>query len=80
MKKVSSIISMLLVVCVLSSCATILGGPRTLYQVTKPLPGQPQRQVRVGYIIADALLTGALGLIIDFATGAIYKPAPAPAN
>ncbi len=77
MKKFNSIISVLLIVGLLSGCATILGGPRTSYQVTKPTQGQPQRQVRVGYIIADAVLTGALGLIVDFATGAVYKPTPA---
>ncbi len=71
------IIAMLLSVTILSSsCATILGGSRTAYQTTKPKDGEPQRQVRVGYIIADALLTGILGLVVDFATGAIYKPEP----
>jgi formate hydrogenlyase subunit 3/multisubunit Na+/H+ antiporter MnhD subunit len=72
------IAAMLLAVTILSSsCATILGGSRTTYQTTKPKDGEPQRQVRVGYIIADALLTGVLGLVVDFATGAIYKPEPA---
>ncbi len=62
-------------VLVLSGCATIFGGPRTSYQVTKPVDGQPQRQVRVGALIADILLFFP-GMAIDFATGAIYKPAP----
>ncbi|WP_431107878.1 hypothetical protein [Winogradskyella poriferorum] len=39
---------------------------------TKPAPGQQQRDVRVGWLIADILLF-APGLIVDFATGAIYK-------
>ncbi len=64
-------------VSVLSGCATVFGGPRTSYQVTKPLDGQPQRQVRVGALIADIILFWP-GTIVDFATGAIYKPAPVP--
>jgi hypothetical protein len=60
---------------ILSGCATVFGGPRTSYQVTKPLDGQPQRQVRVGALIADIILF-LPGTIVDFATGAIYKPAP----
>ncbi|MBC8084008.1 MAG: hypothetical protein H7Z21_12420 [Hymenobacter sp.] len=63
----------------LSSCATVFGGPVTTYQKTKPAPGQPQREVRVGALVADILLTGALGTAIDFATGAIYKPQSAAA-
>lgn len=76
MTRFKTIVSIFMAVIILSSCATILGGPRTDYQTRKPENGQPQRQVRVGYIIADGVLTGALGLIVDFATGAIYKPAP----
>ena len=60
----------------LSSCATILGGPVNTYQRTKPLPGQPQREVRVGALVADILLVGLLGVGVDFATGAIYRPHP----
>lgn len=63
----------------MSSCATILGGPITAYQKTKPLAGQPQREVRVGALVADILLTGIIGTGIDFATGAIYKPQPTAA-
>ncbi|WP_229664905.1 hypothetical protein [Polaribacter pacificus] len=58
----------------LSSCATILGGKVTPSQKRKPAPGEQQRQVRVVALIADILLF-APGLIVDFATGAIYKPA-----
>lgn len=62
-------------VIILSGCATVFGGPRTSYQVTKPFDGQPQRQVRVGALIADIILFRP-STIVDFATGAIYKPAP----
>lgn len=57
----------------LSSCATVFGGPVSSYQKTKPAPGQPQRDVRVGALIADIILFWP-GTIVDFATGAIYKP------
>lgn len=80
MRQLKTAFCMMMAIVMLSSCATILGGQRTAYQTHKPSDGQPQRQVRVGYIIADAVLTGALGLVIDFATGAIYKPAPVPAK
>ncbi|TVT43266.1 hypothetical protein FNT36_04025 [Hymenobacter setariae] len=60
----------------LSSCATVFGGQITDYQKTRPLPGQPQREVRVGALIADILLVGLLGVGVDFATGAIYRPHP----
>lgn len=57
----------------MSSCATIFGGPVSEYQRTKPAAGQPQRSVRVGALIADIVLF-LPSLIVDFATGAIYKP------
>ena len=57
----------------LSSCATVFGGHVSSYQKRKPLPGEEQRQVRTGALIADILLFWP-GTIIDFATGAIYKP------
>jgi len=56
----------------LSNCATILGGPVSQSQKTKPLPGQQQRQIKVGWFIADFVLF-LPGLAVDFATGAIYK-------
>lgn len=56
------------------SCATILGGPVTDYQRTKPVTGEPKRPVRGGALIADILLTGPIGVIVDFGTCAIYKP------
>lgn len=73
MKKLTKFISYLIIAGVLSSCATVFGGKVTAYQKTKPAPGQPQRDVRVGALIADILLFWP-GLIVDFATGAIYKP------
>ena len=57
----------------MSSCATVFGGRLTEYQRTRPAPGQPQREVRVGALIADVILFWP-GAIFDFATGAIYRP------
>ncbi|MBP7496865.1 MAG: hypothetical protein KA792_04290 [Bacteroidales bacterium] len=57
----------------LPSCATIFGGKVTECQRKKPGSGEPAREVRVGALIADILLFWP-GAIVDFATGAIYKP------
>ncbi len=57
----------------LTSCATVFGGRITDHQKRKPMPGELQRQVRVGALIADVLLFWP-GAVVDFATGAIYKP------
>ncbi len=58
---------------VLPSCATVFGGKVTTCQKTKPAPGEPSRPVRPAALIADILLFWP-GTIVDFATGAIYKP------
>ena len=57
-----------------SSCATVFGGPRTSYQVTIPKPGEPQREVRIVPLLIDVIFWPSL--VVDFATGAIYKPSP----
>jgi hypothetical protein len=57
----------------LSSCATVFGGRISECQRTKPAPGQPARAIRAGALVADILLFWP-GVIVDFATGAIYKP------
>ncbi len=57
----------------LSSCATIFGGPVDKCQMSKPKDGETQRHIRTGALVADILLF-APGLIVDFATGAIYRP------
>ena len=65
------------IVCLLAlsmtGCATVFGGRVSEYQKTKPAPGQPQREVRVLALIADIILF-LPGTIVDFATGAIYRP------
>lgn len=63
----------MLLCCTFSSCATLFGGPVTQAQRTKPLPGEPSRPIRAVALIADILLFWP-GAVVDFATGAIYKP------
>ena len=72
--KIQILAFLFLLVVILPSCATILGGPVSACQRTKPAAGQPSREIRVGYLIADILFTPVW--IVDFATGAIYKPCP----
>lgn len=76
MKKSSLIVALFLATTVFSSCATVFGGHVNSYQRTKPAPGQEQRRLRVGAFIADLVLFWP-GLVIDFATCAIYRPTPA---
>nr|WP_233173602.1 hypothetical protein [Pedobacter sp. ASV19] len=73
MKKLTNLVAMALVICTLSSCATVFGGQVTEAQRTKPVPGQPSRAIRPVALIADIILF-CPSLIVDFATGAIYKP------
>ncbi|GAA4000514.1 hypothetical protein GCM10022408_09500 [Hymenobacter fastidiosus] len=78
MKQLRQFVIIALATAALSSCATVFGGPVTTYQKTKPAAGQPQRDIRVGALVADILLFWP-GAVIDFATGAIYKPQAAAA-
>ncbi|MBC7524442.1 MAG: hypothetical protein H7239_08405 [Flavobacterium sp.] len=72
-KNIFKLASIVLVVTSLTSCATVFGGKVSECQRTKPATGAPTRQVRVGALIADILLFWP-GAIVDFATGAIYRP------
>ena len=56
-----------------TSCATILGGKVSAYQRTKPTDGQPARKLRVVAFVGDVFF-GLIPVIVDFATGAIYRP------
>lgn len=62
-----------IVIMMMTSCASVFGGKITAAQKRKPLAGEQQRDIRVGALIADLILFWP-GTIIDFATGAIYKP------
>jgi hypothetical protein len=74
MKKVAVLFCALVLMFEMTSCATIVGGQVTASQKIKPGPGEPVRQVKVGALLADIFFFGGAGLIIDFATNAIYKP------
>ena len=74
MKKIKVFALILLAALMLNSYATILvAGPADECQRTKPAPGQPQRQVRVGYLILDILFLGVPFTAVDFITAEIYK-------
>ncbi|MDQ4139720.1 MAG: hypothetical protein M3142_04280 [Bacteroidota bacterium] len=75
MRKLKQALCILVACSMLSSCATLFGGKITEYQKTRPAPGEPQRELRIGAFIADLLIFWP-SLAIDFATGAIYKPKP----
>ena len=65
---------LIFITCAFSSCATLFWGPIDTCQKTKPAVGQNRRAIRIIPFILDF----PLGLITDFATGAIYKPCSAP--
>ncbi len=73
MRKMKKLLAIGFIAIMMSSCATLFGGKVTAYQKTKPGPGEQQRGVRVVALIADIIIF-APALIVDFATGAIYKP------
>ncbi len=79
MKKIAKATVLFALTLSMSSCATLFGGRVTEYQKTPPAPGQPQREIRVGALVADVLLFWP-SLAVDFATGAIYKPQPKTAK
>ncbi len=72
-KTVLRVLAIGLIAASLSSCATVFGGRVTDCQRTRPAAGQPTRSIRAGALIADIILFWP-GTIVDFATGAIYKP------
>jgi PBP1b-binding outer membrane lipoprotein LpoB len=72
MKKVKMFLVIALVAMLFSSCATVFGGHISDYQKTKPASGQAKRQLRPVPFVLDCFVP--IGLIIDFADGAIYKP------
>jgi hypothetical protein len=73
LKKQVTFVLLAVTITAMSSCATVFGGKVSEYQRTKPVEGKPSREIRVGALIADVILFWP-GAIVDFATGAIYKP------
>lgn len=72
-RKILNVMAIILSASILSSCATVFGGKVTTCQRTKPAQGQPARAVRPVPLVANILLFWP-GVIVDFATGAAYKP------
>ncbi len=72
-RKVINALALVVIAAMLSSCATVLGGRVSDCQRTKPSAGEPTRPIRAVALVADILLFWP-GTIVDFATGAIYKP------
>jgi hypothetical protein len=72
MKKYLSYVLIFIYALNITSCATLVNGPVSSYQKTKPKAGEPRRKIKVIPFIVDCLFYG-FPLIIDFSTGAIYK-------
>lgn len=74
MRKSFKLVAVLIwIVPLFSSCATVLGGRVNPCQRHRPRNNEPTRQIRVVALVADIILWWP-GLVIDFATGAIYRP------
>ncbi len=73
MKKIIKLLTVCIIAGTLSNCATVFGGQTTTYQRTKPAAGQPQRRIRGVALVCDIVLFWP-GAVVDFATGAIYRP------
>ena len=76
MRRIISFSILLLVLFQSTSCATFTGGQVNTYQMTKPRPGGPRREIRVAPFVCDIFFMAGVGLIVDFSTGAIYRPEP----
>lgn len=77
-KKTTATVTMFSIIAfclMLSSCATLFGETNRAHQKHKPLCGEPKREIRVGYLVADLILFSP-ALIVDFITGKIYHPTP----
>ena len=74
MKKITNIILLIALALNMTSCATIFGGKITEAQRTKPKAGEQSRKIRTFALLGDIFFWGGAGLIVDFATNAIYKP------
>lgn len=69
------ILSIITVLFMSSSCATVFNMRTNEYQNTKPLPGEPARRVKVGWAIVDVLIFPPF-LAVDLLTHSIYKRKP----
>ncbi len=80
MKKIATGILLIALTLNMTSCATIFGGRVTESQRTKPKEGEPSRKIRTYALLGDIIFWGGAGLIVDFATNAIYKPTDKSSN
>ena len=76
MKRMLIFFALLVVLFQTTSCATFTGGQVNTYQLNKPRPGGPRREIRVAPFVCDIFFMAGVGLIVDFSTGAIYRPEP----
>jgi hypothetical protein len=70
--KIFAILIILVACLVNTGCGTLLGGPITVCQSTKPLKGDPRREIRPVAFFFDLLFWPFL--IVDFTTGGMYRP------
>jgi len=47
---------LILLLFALTSCATLYGGKKDECQTMKPIPGQPVRSIRWGWLVADVMV------------------------
>lgn len=59
---------------IMQSCATIMGGQKTAHQAQRPKCGEARRRIRPGFLVVDLICPPFL--LIDFATRKIYRPYP----
>lgn len=72
-KNILKFLAIVMIVISMSSCATLFGGQVGACQRTKPVAGQPARQLRVVPLVLDILVFWP-SVIVDFGTSAIYVP------
>lgn len=75
MKKIIISIACMAILSTQFGCAVMFGGRIDDCQKKKPVAGQPKRDIRWAAFMAD-LIIYCPGLLLDFATGAIYVPCP----
>jgi len=66
---------LLLMVCLFTSCGTVFGGKITKCQQKG---NKGHRQVSAVVLVADIVLSGPVGVVIDFCDGHIYKKCDTP--
>jgi hypothetical protein len=76
-KQITTSIALATMMLLGSSCATLFSGQLTEGQKQRPAPGEDARKVKWELVAVNAIVffpIGLVGIPIDFATGAIYRP------